>query len=88
MTHYRVTFDDKRVYEIEGRRDRLLGVGAPVVSALVFRVVRGKRLANALTRPEGPPLEFHAATPLAAVALICDVLQTIHGTKLVSLVET
>jgi hypothetical protein len=84
LTRYRVTFDEALVYQLEFSR---MSEADGLFSLLVYRVSKDRRESRPLQRNDGQPMRFEAATRRMAMALACDVLQSIHGKHLQSIVS-
>ena len=83
LSCYRVSFDAELVYQFECSDES--DVDGPF-AVLVYRVHDDRREITPLRRDDGRPMRFEAASRRLALALACDVLQSIHGKHLTSLV--
>lgn len=85
LSCYRVSFDEALVYQFEFT-DRDAVAGNSPFALLVYRVRNDRRDGGPLRHEDGQPMRFEGATRRTALALACDVLQSIHGKHLKSIV--
>jgi len=83
---YRVSFDAALVYQFEFTEHDDEAVNSPF-ALLVYRVRDDRRETHPLRHNDGQPMRFEGATRRTAMALACDILQSIHGKHLKSIVS-
>ena len=85
MACYRLTFENRQVFDIEIDDKRAVrGSPATVCVGLIYRVTQGARETEPLHREIGGPLEVYATSPDAALLIAQQVLRDVTGSNIAS----
>ena len=82
MVWYRLTFRNSQIFDLG--IDRARDSEQKMASGRIYRVTAGVREAAPLRRETGAPIEIHASSGDAAVAIATDVLTAVTGSRLIA----
>jgi hypothetical protein len=88
MSSYQLTYRDNQVFAVDIEVVTVPPSRGSRAKGLIYRVVKDAKESTPLLKRDGTPLVVHGITEAAALAIAAEVLQTVSGAALESVVKT
>ena len=86
MACYRVTFQNRQVFDIDVDAVPLVEERTTAAYVgIIYRVIEGRREAVPLRRLDRDPIQIYAVSERAALLIACEILELVTGTRISTL---